>query len=136
MRFPILFEPLYGVVSSLLLLRPADSYLEIVGDGVECRMGWAFRTKFPLAVVTRASRLDVKPLSRGVHGLAGRWLVNGAGTPILAIDLEPSQRAWVLGIPVRLRQLLVSVGDPDGLIWHLTRVSRDLSRTEFEPRAP
>jgi hypothetical protein len=28
---------------------------------------------------------------------------------------DPAQRAHVLGVPVRLRQLLVSVDDPDAL---------------------
>ena len=121
MRFPIRFEPWYGVLSSALLLRPADSYVEVEGDNIECRMGWAFRTRFPRAAVTRTARLDRKPLSRGVHGLAGRWLVNGAGEPILVIDLEPPQRAWVLGVPVRLRQLLVSVSDLDALAEQLKR---------------
>jgi hypothetical protein len=41
--------------------------------------------------------------------------VNGSGEGILAGDLEPSQQARVLGVPVRLRQLLVSVDDPDAL---------------------
>lgn len=50
-----------------------------------------------------------------VHGFAGRWLVNGSGEGILALDLEPAQQARVLGVPVRLRQLLVSVDDPDAL---------------------
>lgn len=61
-------------------------------------------------------------MSRGVHGAAGRWLVNGSGEGILAIDFEPVQRAYVLGIPVRLRQLLVSVEEPDGLKRCLTEI--------------
>jgi hypothetical protein len=33
----------------------------------------------------------------------------------VAIDLEPVQRGRVTGFPVRLRRLMVSVEDPDGL---------------------
>ena len=62
-----------------------------------------------------------KPLSRGVHGWAGRWLVNGSGDRIVNIALEPSQRGYVMAFPVRLRNLLVSVEDPTGLITALTR---------------
>jgi hypothetical protein len=65
--------------------------------------------------VANTTRLDKKPLSRGVHGFGGRWLVNGSGDRILTINLEPMQRARVLGIPVRLRQLLVSIDDPEAL---------------------
>ena len=122
-RFPIRFDRLYGVLSSALLLPPADSYLEVRDDEVECRLGWAFRARFPRTAVTRATRLDRKPLSRGVHGFAGRWLVNGSGDRILAIDLEPQQRARVLGVPVRLQQLLVSVDDPDALAVRFSRPS-------------
>jgi hypothetical protein len=118
-RFPIRFERWYRVLSSALLLRPSDSYVEVREGEVECRMGWAFRARFPRSAVSRTQRLEHKPLSRGVHGLAGRWLVNGSGDRILAVDLEPPQRARVLGVPVRLRQLLVSVDDPDSLAEHL-----------------
>jgi len=38
--------------------------------------------------------------------------VNGAGDGILEMDLQPPQRGYVMGIPVKLRQLLVSVDDP------------------------
>jgi hypothetical protein len=118
-RFPIRFERWYGLLSSVLLLRPSDSYVE-VGDGeVECRMGWAFRARFPRSAVANTTRLDETPLSRGVHGFGGRWLVNGSGDRILTINLEPPQRARVLGVPVRLRQLLVSIDDPEALAEHL-----------------
>jgi hypothetical protein len=114
-RFPIRFERWYGVLSSALLLRPSDSYVEVRDAEVECRMGWAFHARFSRSAVSRAQRLEQKPLSRGVHGFAGRWLVNGSGDRILAIDFEPTQRARVLGLPVRLRQLLVSVENPEAL---------------------
>jgi hypothetical protein len=114
-RFPIRFESWYSLLSSALLLRPSDCYIEVGDDDVECRMGWAFRARFPRSAVGKTTPLDAQPLSRGVHGFAGRWLVNGAGDRILGIDLEPAQRARVLGIPVRLRQLLVSVDDPQAL---------------------
>jgi hypothetical protein len=114
-RFSIRFDRWYRVLSSALLLRPRASYVEIADDTVTARMGWAFATTFPRAAVVRTSRLDHAPLSRGVHGFAGRWLVNGSGDRILVIDLEPAQRARVIGVPIKLRQLAVSVEDPDAL---------------------
>jgi hypothetical protein len=44
-----------------------------------------------------------------VHGFAGRWLVNGSGREILSIRLNPVQRAYLMGVPIRLQELLVSV---------------------------
>ena len=115
-RFPIQFDAPYARLSRALFIPPSDSYVEIADNEVSVRMGWAFRAKFDRSRVTRASLSGKRiPLTRGVHGWAGRWLVNGAGDGIVAIDLDPTQRARVMGFPVRLRQLLVSVEDPSAL---------------------
>jgi len=114
-RFPIRFDKAYGALSTVLFLRPSASYVEVEGDHVDVRMGWAFRSRFPRSAVASTTVLNEKPLSRGVHGFSGRWLVNGSGEGILTIDLDPVQRAYVMGFPVRLRQLMVSVADPAAL---------------------
>ncbi len=114
-RFPIQFDPWYAVLSSALFLPPSSSYVEVDGEEVRVRMGWAFRARFPKAAVAVAAEMHKQPLSRGVHGLAGRWLVNGSGQGILSIDLIPPQRGYVMGFPVRLRQLMVSVAEPTAL---------------------
>jgi hypothetical protein len=115
-RFPIKFDAAYALLSSALLLFPSDSYVEIAGNDVSVRMGWAFRTTFDRSRVTRTMPIGKRILfTRGVHGWAGRWLVNGSGDGILAIDLDPSQRAYVMGFPVRLRQLQVSIEDAAAL---------------------
>jgi hypothetical protein len=55
--------------------------------------------------------------SWGAHGWRGRWLVNGSSKGIVQLDLEPRQRAWLLGIwPISLRELYVSLTDPDGFL--------------------
>jgi hypothetical protein len=115
LRFPIRFDNAYSVLSTALLLPPSSSYVEIEGNDVTVRMGWGFRASFARSAVRSTAPLDKAPLSRGVHGWRGRWLVNGSGSGILVIDLSPPQRAHVLGFPVRLRQLMVSVEDPLGL---------------------
>jgi hypothetical protein len=121
-RFPIKFDTPYALLSTVLLIFPSASYVEIAGNEVSVRMGWAFRTTFHRSRVTGTSIPgDRIPLTRGVHGWAGRWLVNGAGDGILAIDLEPRQRAYVMGFPVNLRQLQVSVDDPAALAASLAR---------------
>jgi hypothetical protein len=114
-RFAIRFDRWYAALSSALVLRPSDSYVEVSRDTVSVRMGWAFQSSFPRASVRATQRLDAAPLSRGVHGFAGRWLVNGSGDNILVMDLSPTESARVLGFPVQLRQLLVSVDDPEAL---------------------
>ena len=108
----------------LLLLTgstASNSYVEVVGDLVRVRMGLAFGTSFTKGVVRHAARWEGRaPLSIGVHGWRGRWLVNGARRPLVVIHLDPTQRARVLGVPVKLSQLIVSVDDPDTLVDEFT----------------
>ncbi len=120
-RFPIRFDAAYRVLSTALLLAPSDSFVEVEGDEVRARMAWGFRARFPRSAVVSVTERERKPLSRGVHGFAGKWLVNGSGEGIVNIALEPRQRGYVMGFPVRLRNLLVSVEDPAGLRAALTR---------------
>ena len=114
-RFFILFDQWYMVLSSVLLLPPSSSYVEVDDKQIRVRMGWAFRSSFPRGAVASVAESHGLTLSRGVHGFAGRWLVNGSGQRILTIDLKPTQRGYVMGFPVRLNQLMVSVEDPAGL---------------------
>jgi hypothetical protein len=114
-RFPIRFDAAYRILFTALLLAPSDWFVEVEGDEVRVRMAWAFRTRFPRSAVASVGEHQKRPISRGVHGFAGRWLVNGSGQGIVDIALEPTQRGHVMGFPVRLRNLLVSVEDPAGL---------------------
>jgi hypothetical protein len=116
MRIPIRFEGWYAVMSSVLGLPPSGAYVDVEDGSVEARMGWAFSARFPLEAVTGASASDMRTFSRGVHGFAGRWLVNGAGRPIVSIRIDPPQPGRVMGFPIRLRELFVSVDEPAALI--------------------
>ncbi len=95
--------------------------MEVNGDEVRVQMAWAFRCRFPKTAIASATEHHGRhPLSRGVHGFAGRWLVNGSGRGLLTIDLRPAQRCYVMGFPVRLRQLMVSVDEPAAVATALT----------------
>ena len=115
MRYDISFDGWYRALSTMVGLPPSASYLRVDGQQVEVRMGWAFRSRFPRSEVASVSELGRKPLSRGVHGFAGRWLVNGSGRGVACIRLRATQRAHVLGFPIRLKCLMVSVADPFAL---------------------
>ena len=125
-RFPIQFDAWYGVLSSTLLLPPSGSFVEVNGEEVRVQMGWAFRSRFLKRTIATVTEMHARPLSRGVHGFAGRWLVNGSGQGILTIDLIPVQRGYVMGFPVRLRQLMVSVAEPAALAAALTSSTRSV----------
>lgn len=115
LRVPITFDTWYAAVSRGVFLPPEAAWIEISADTIQVRMSWAFRATFPRAAVVMATRERTRPASRGVHGWRGTWLVNGSGNGILRLTLHPEQSARVMGIPVCLRQLLLSVDDPDKL---------------------
>jgi hypothetical protein len=115
-HFPISFDGWYRVLSSIIGLLPSASYVNVDTEVVEVRMGWAFWSRFPRSAVVSVSELRRRPLSRGVHGFAGRWLVNGSGRGVVGIQLNPPPRAYVLGFPVRLKLLMVSVAEPSALV--------------------
>ena len=113
--FPLrygLFRPLLSVLGT----GPAFSRVDIDEDMLRVRMGWAFRADIPLSSVAGVRRFSGLPGGIGVHGWRGTWLVNGSIRGIVAIDVDPPVRARVLGVPVRLKVLQVSVESPDELI--------------------
>ena len=111
-RVPISFDGWYRVLSSIIGLLPSHSYVNVDGEQIQVRMGWAFWSRFPRSAIESVSELHRRPVSRGVHGFAGRWLVNGSGYGVVSLQLSPRQRGYVLGFPVRLKQLMVSVSEP------------------------
>ena len=76
------------------------------------RMGWGFSARIPLRQIVMA-KLDNGPVwGWGVHGWRGRWLVNGSGRGMVMIEINPRVRARVLGIPIGLNILRLSLEDP------------------------
>lgn len=116
MRIPISFARWYRVLSWAVLIPPPLAHVTVTGDHVEVKMAWAFRARFGRSAISGVKLDESRPISRGAHGWRGRWLVNGKGWPLVAIDLDPPQRAYVLGVPIRLRRVTVSVDQPDVLI--------------------
>jgi hypothetical protein len=88
-----------------------------VQDGaLRVSMGWGFRATVPLASITSAEHHSGRITSWGAHGWRGRWLVNGSSRGVVVLTIDPPATARVLGVPVTLKELAVSVTDPDALI--------------------
>jgi hypothetical protein len=115
MRFPIRFDAPSRLLCRMTFLAPDDAHVDVGDDLVHVKFSWGFSATFARSSVAATRLYPQRPISRGVHGFAGRWLVNGAGDRILDITFEPTQRARVMGWPVKLRNLLVSVDDPQAL---------------------
>ncbi len=115
-RFPIRFDSLYGLLSKALFMSPDDSFVDVTDRDVAVRMGIGFRATFPRSAITGTKLVSREPLSRGVHGMFGRWLVNGSGKGLATISLEPPQRGYVCGVPVRISELTISLKSPETLV--------------------
>jgi len=102
-------------------LGPQRSDVRVEGDALHVSMGWGFAADIPLASITEAKPSTDRVLSWGVHGWRGRWLVNGSSKGMVELTIDPVGQAKVMGVPVKLRTLWVSVTDPDALIEACTR---------------
>jgi hypothetical protein len=97
--------------------------VELDQDTIHVRLGWAFSARIPRRLVTKAG--PGKPptirFTAGAHGWGGRWLVNGAPAGIVTVELSERVRAHVSGFPIRLKELSVSLEEPDGFLAALAR---------------
>jgi len=109
-RIPIKYAGPYTTILTVTGAPPSSAYLEIDTTYMHVRMGRAFRAEIPRRAV-KAVETFRSVVSVGVHGWRGRWIVNGAHGPIARIVLDTPVHARVLGVPVRLREVLVSVDD-------------------------
>jgi hypothetical protein len=100
----------------LLGMGPAVSGVWVGQDTIRVTMGWAFRAEIPREAV-RETRADSDAVyGWGVHGWRGQWLVNGSSSGLVRLEIEPEVQAWVMGVPVRLRTLRLSLDAPDQLM--------------------
>lgn len=120
-RIPLAYAPWMRWFLTLLGIGPRRSSIQVTPDRLRVHMGYAFRTDAAREAITGAEHV-LEPVHRrviwgvGVHGGAGHWRVNGATGPIVRIRFEPRQPARVLGIPVKLHTLDVSVAEPADLL--------------------
>jgi hypothetical protein len=101
---------------SVLGVGPAFTGVQLDERQIRVKMGWAFRAAIPRPAVKSVRRSPNRWAGIGAHGRAGRWLVNGSVAGIVTIDVDPPARAKVIGFPVQLRSLDISLEDPDGFI--------------------
>jgi len=116
-RFDISYAAWVRPLLTVLGAGPAFSSVVVGEHEVRVRMGWAFRAEFPRTAISGGAADTRAVLGWGVHGWGGRWLVNGSASGVVAVRLDPAQPARVLGVvPVRLRELRVSLTDPDAFL--------------------
>lgn len=90
------------------------SRVTVEEDRVIVAMSYAFRSTIDRSAIRSISVWKGRVMGWGVHGWRGRWLVNGSSHGIVVLGIDPPARARTLGLPVRLRELAVSLEDPSG----------------------
>ena len=98
------------------------SRVEVDAAQIRVRMG-SFRLDIPRGSVRAIGRSWAKVgHTTGVHGGRGRWLVNGSAEGLVELAIDPPCRVFpsidtMYGLgPSRVKQLTVSLDDPDGFI--------------------
>jgi hypothetical protein len=114
-RYTISYGAL-GPLLTLLGLGRRFSSIEKSGAQLHVRMGWGFRAKFPVASIRSVAPFTGVAMGIGVHGFGGNYLVNGKASGIVTLEIQPTARAFLLGIPVKLRKLSVSLDEPEQFI--------------------
>jgi hypothetical protein len=111
-RFAIKYGT-FGPLLTVMGLGPSFSHVDLTDDILVVTMGWGFRTTISRFAIQRAQPSDGPVGGIGIHGRAGRWLVNGAASGLVTIELAPTQQARMMGIPVKLDSLRVSLEEPE-----------------------
>jgi hypothetical protein len=132
--YDIRYDRWCGWLLGVLGMGRRVSRVTVDDTNLHVTLGWGFRTTLPLASVTGASSYTGRVYGWGAHGWRGEWLVNGSSHGIVAISINPAASGYVVGVPVKLRRLLVSVIEPEQLIAQLVGGHRDL-RAGGQPRA-
>lgn len=101
---------------AMLLIWPR---VEVTASSLVVALGWSFRATVPRGSVAAVAAVPWRRLSIGAHGWRGRWLVNTASGPLVRITIEPAAEGRVLGVPVRLRELTLSIEDVDAFLTDL-----------------
>jgi hypothetical protein len=103
----------FRLLMSAMGLGPRYSGAEVDADRLIVRMGWGFSAQVPRSAIRSAERTHGLVGGIGVHGWRGRWLVNGAASGLVMVRFDPAQRARVMGFPVKLVTLCLSLEEPD-----------------------
>ncbi|NNE74325.1 MAG: hypothetical protein HKN26_11720 [Acidimicrobiales bacterium] len=90
------------------------SRIVVTDSELDVQLGIAYRGVVARSSIRSARRWKGLVFGWGAHGWRGRWLVNGSSKGIVVLDIEPPAKGRVIGFPVQVRELAVSMEDPEG----------------------
>jgi hypothetical protein len=118
-EFAFSYNSAMRLMMTPMLAGPRHSTIRVGDDGVVVRMGlagWMFTADVPLSSIVAATQVSGPVWGWGAHGWRGSWLVNGSGVGLVRLTIEPTARGRCLGYPLRVRQLTLSLADPEAFI--------------------
>jgi hypothetical protein len=111
-------NPVLAALFWLFAAPPVVQHIQVRADVVRVRLGWIFTATIAREAITSAGRDQGRVGGIGAHGWAGRWLVNTSTKGMVRIETDPEAavRGHVLGVPVKVLRLRLSLADPDGFV--------------------
>lgn len=108
-------------VMNLLLTVSAsrNATVDLTKDTLTVRLGLSWRAEIPRSSIRTAAHDPAKRISIGAHGWGGRWLVNTTGTNLVVLTIDPAAKARCLGVPISVKELRISLTDPDAFLAEL-----------------
>jgi hypothetical protein len=98
-------------------VRESQTRVELDETAVDVRLGWQFAVRIPRTSITAAARDDGRVYGWGAHtSFRGRWLVNTTSHGLVRIAVDPPARGHCTGVPVTVRELRISLADPDAFL--------------------
>lgn len=118
---------IFRLLLSALGLGPAFSRVTFQDRTLFVRFGYGFLAEIPYSAIYNARPEPGMISGIGVHGWRGTWLVNGSAYGLVGFDVDQKVKTRVLGFPVRLLHLRMSLLEPGKFLERLSREIR-LSR--------
>ena len=121
--FQLSFNPFIRVLMTPLLAGPPRCRVVLTPKRLKVKMGlggWAYSASVPRASLTGATPASGPVLGWGAHGWRGRWLINGSSRGLVRITIDPPSRGRCLMVPVKLRELTLSLEQPEAFIAAVT----------------
>lgn len=109
----------HPVIRALFWLLEVRPRVEVTPVALVVSLGWSFHVSVPHGVITDVTAVPWTRLSIGAHGWRGRWLVNSTSGPLVRVTIAPAASGRVLGIPIRVRELTLSIADVDAFLTEL-----------------
>jgi len=111
-RFSFRYDQWVGWILGLFGSGRSRSWVDVSEEELVVHLGISFTSTVSRSSIVSASTWEGRVWGWGAHGWRGQWLVNGSSKGIVVLNIDPSGRGRVLGFPVKVTELALSLEDP------------------------